>query len=410
MKKYFINDGTQQQGPFSLEELIAMKITPNTPVWHEGMDQWKTAGQLEELNVLFSQQPPAFMSTPPVEEKKAETPVTTPTPVTPVVEEKKVETPAPTPVTVTPAAATTPDVKATTPNTSKPIVPTSKKSTAWISYVIALLVLGAGGYYIFQDMQKNKESKTAGVQMTLNDSTGSASGNVQANSTVNDQQSNTIGDTMVSTGKAADTMAANDNMNNNNVANNNTVPVDQTGSLTTPGNGKTTTAANNDDEKKKLAAAQAKKLADDKKKQQAIADAKKKLEDQKRLAAQAQAEKEAREAAMRNNWPRYVNIGSVTYNNDDGIKSFPVPVINGMTSALDKVTLRVDYIKKEGKIVGTENLVLYNVPSKSGATATAQGNKKARKANIYITGITSHGLHFCYPVNNGNAADPYYCN
>jgi len=64
MKKYFLHDGTESSGPFDFEELIAKKITPKTPVWFEGMDKWKFAGEIPELNSIFKITPPPFQSVP----------------------------------------------------------------------------------------------------------------------------------------------------------------------------------------------------------------------------------------------------------------------------------------------------------------------------------------------------------
>ncbi len=54
MKKYYFFDGTTQHGPFTLEELRAYNITPQTSVWFDAIPQWKPAGEIPELQVLFS--------------------------------------------------------------------------------------------------------------------------------------------------------------------------------------------------------------------------------------------------------------------------------------------------------------------------------------------------------------------
>jgi hypothetical protein len=53
MKKYFLHNGTESSGPFDLEELKAKRITKNSPVWFEGMENWKTAGEIPELGTVF---------------------------------------------------------------------------------------------------------------------------------------------------------------------------------------------------------------------------------------------------------------------------------------------------------------------------------------------------------------------
>ena len=68
MKKYFLHNGTESSGPFDLEELRVKKITKKNPVWFEGMANWKTAGEIEELKNIFLSNPPpieSFKSIPP---------------------------------------------------------------------------------------------------------------------------------------------------------------------------------------------------------------------------------------------------------------------------------------------------------------------------------------------------------
>lgn len=62
MKKYFLHDGTEPSGPFDFEDLKNKKITKKSPVWFEGMDNWKYAGEVAELNPLFVVLPPPIAS------------------------------------------------------------------------------------------------------------------------------------------------------------------------------------------------------------------------------------------------------------------------------------------------------------------------------------------------------------
>ncbi|MCH5222004.1 MAG: CD225/dispanin family protein [Muribaculaceae bacterium] len=52
MKIWIFLDG-QQQGPFSLEELLDKPVDQNTKVWFEGLPKWYPAGSLDELRPLF---------------------------------------------------------------------------------------------------------------------------------------------------------------------------------------------------------------------------------------------------------------------------------------------------------------------------------------------------------------------
>ena len=74
MKKYYLHNGTESSGPFDIEELKVKNITKSSPVWFEGMQHWKTAGEIPELTRLFIVTPPPIPSfsapTPtPIEEK-----------------------------------------------------------------------------------------------------------------------------------------------------------------------------------------------------------------------------------------------------------------------------------------------------------------------------------------------------
>ena len=58
MQKYFYTDGTNNFGPFTLEELRLKNITRETHVWFQGMSTWAPAGNVPELNDLFKLVPP----------------------------------------------------------------------------------------------------------------------------------------------------------------------------------------------------------------------------------------------------------------------------------------------------------------------------------------------------------------
>lgn len=380
MKKYFFNDGSSQQGPFTLDELKNKNLNANTPVWHEGLDQWTTAGKVEELQDLFTVTPPAFIPETKTEEKS--TMIVGETTGTFTTSE------APKPVAVAAVSAPVAAATVATP-VSKPKQP--QKGNAWVSWVLALLIIGGAGYYIYQDMEKNK---TASVNVVNTDTT---------KNTNTGTNTETTGDNTIVT--APDTTLT---VMNKDTIGTTTVPPVTVTTVTTTDPKDPAAVKKAADDKKKLLAIQAKKKADEDKKKQLALDAKRKDDENKKLmAAQALA---AKEAEMRNNWPRYVSMGSIKYEEHDGIKPFTIPINNGMTASLERVTLRVDYLKKEGKVVGSETLVLNNVPARGYLYAQASGNKKAKKANVYITGINSRGMHFCYPMNNGNSADPYFCN
>lgn len=53
MAKYYYSDGTDQHGPFTLEELRSKNIEAGTLVWYEGMKDWQPASELPEFAGWF---------------------------------------------------------------------------------------------------------------------------------------------------------------------------------------------------------------------------------------------------------------------------------------------------------------------------------------------------------------------
>ncbi|RYY55960.1 MAG: DUF4339 domain-containing protein [Chitinophagaceae bacterium] len=49
MNAYFLHDGLNHSGPYSLQELQDKPIVPDTPVWTETIGDWSTAKELPEL-------------------------------------------------------------------------------------------------------------------------------------------------------------------------------------------------------------------------------------------------------------------------------------------------------------------------------------------------------------------------
>ena len=52
--KYWVIIANRQQGPYELEDIKLLPVTPNTPVWHEGLPQWVPAAQVREIMDIIS--------------------------------------------------------------------------------------------------------------------------------------------------------------------------------------------------------------------------------------------------------------------------------------------------------------------------------------------------------------------
>lgn len=63
MKRFYLHNGTEQQGPFDIEDLKTKNISRETPIWYEGLDEWTTTEKVEELKLLFNSTPPPFETT-----------------------------------------------------------------------------------------------------------------------------------------------------------------------------------------------------------------------------------------------------------------------------------------------------------------------------------------------------------
>lgn len=78
MKKYYLHNGTDQDGPFYISQLKKKGITRETEVWYEGLSDWTKADQIDELKVLFTQSPPQIPSIEPKETEQINQVDTTP--------------------------------------------------------------------------------------------------------------------------------------------------------------------------------------------------------------------------------------------------------------------------------------------------------------------------------------------
>ncbi len=63
MTQYYLHDGNQELGPFSLEQLKTHHLNSYSKIWHEGLADWTNAGDIRELAATFSKRtPPPFES------------------------------------------------------------------------------------------------------------------------------------------------------------------------------------------------------------------------------------------------------------------------------------------------------------------------------------------------------------
>lgn len=53
MKQFFIHNGQNEEGPFNIEQLKLQVLKKETPIWYEGLEDWTTASEIEEIKYLF---------------------------------------------------------------------------------------------------------------------------------------------------------------------------------------------------------------------------------------------------------------------------------------------------------------------------------------------------------------------
>lgn len=115
---------------------------------------------------------------------------------------------------------------------------------------------------------------------------------------------------------------------------------------------------------------------------------------------------------FRNKWESYIKIQNSEPNIDytlGGISPFTINVYNETSYMLDQVDIYVQYIRKNGQLYQTKTVTVLNVPAGSSAYADAPASINGVKVSCTIEKIVSKKMHFCYPENNGNPEDPYFC-
>lgn len=63
MKKFYLHNGSSQEGPFDIDDLKSKNISKNTQIWYDGIPDWQQASSVSELKELFAAAPPPFHKT-----------------------------------------------------------------------------------------------------------------------------------------------------------------------------------------------------------------------------------------------------------------------------------------------------------------------------------------------------------
>lgn len=143
------------------------------------------------------------------------------------------------------------------------------------------------------------------------------------------------------------------------------------------------------------------------------------IENQRKIHDQHEEQKKINEQVItetnknfRNNWQNYIKVEHSEPNIDytlGGISPFDLYVSNETTYMLDQVDIFVEYIRKNGDLYQTKTVTILNVPAGANETGIAPSSINGVKVNCTISKIISKKMHFCYPEDNGNPEDPYFC-
>lgn len=60
MTEYYIILNDNQKGPLTKEEILKMDLSGETPIWHDGIDDWTVLSDLKEFKKQLKAKPPAF--------------------------------------------------------------------------------------------------------------------------------------------------------------------------------------------------------------------------------------------------------------------------------------------------------------------------------------------------------------
>ena len=66
MRQYFIHDGQSEKGPLDIEQLKLENLKKETPIWFDGLENWTTVGDVEELKDLVKSTPPPLKKAEPI--------------------------------------------------------------------------------------------------------------------------------------------------------------------------------------------------------------------------------------------------------------------------------------------------------------------------------------------------------
>ncbi len=112
----------------------------------------------------------------------------------------------------------------------------------------------------------------------------------------------------------------------------------------------------------------------------------------------------------RNNFQKYLTLSRNQYEYSDlgGIYNLEITFTNNTDYVINNANVQVGYIKENGEYFKTEELQFTNVQPNTQETLRAPDSERGLNVDYQFSEIYSKKMHFYYPSNSGNEADPYF--
>lgn len=70
MTTFYVASNGQPTGPYTIQQLMQLRISKETLVWNESMTNWTPAGSVAELHALFAAQQPPYCQPPEIQNRQ----------------------------------------------------------------------------------------------------------------------------------------------------------------------------------------------------------------------------------------------------------------------------------------------------------------------------------------------------
>ncbi len=141
------------------------------------------------------------------------------------------------------------------------------------------------------------------------------------------------------------------------------------------------------------------------------------LEEKERQRQALENAQEIINREYRNNWRQYIKHKASDFKVGffGGISDLEITITNNTESIIDEAVVKVDYIKENGDLWETKEVVFNNIQPGTSKSAKAPESNRGTTIKTTISRITARSLSFCYDIakenqrKKNNPADPFKC-